>query len=155
MVLTVNASSVILSAGIIAFFLLLRRKVISLSKIAAEKLVNLKQTLLEMERQQQVIYNTSTSIFLLHSVEEIIRSTISEIVIMYHWPNVAYFPYGKGEKRGEHMSVFLVGRLDRPLGVLYVGKTGGVLTENQNAFFKTIASFLTIAIDNIQVLNKR
>ncbi len=138
--------------------------------------------LAEKERQQQVIYNISTSIFLLRSAEEIIRSTISEIVIMYHWSNVAYFPYGSsvlredfygqvpkyspsevfqviGEKAevylndqrlGEFGSVFLVGGSSKPLGALYVGKTGSLLTEDQAAFFKTIASFLTVALENIE-----
>lgn len=150
------------------------------------ELVNVIRALSEKRHQQQVIYNISTSIFLLRSIEDIVRNTISEIVIMYHWSNVAYFPYGgkklksdfygqppkysaeevfkaldqggscnlKKDDGGEYTNIFLVGRPDKPLGVLYVGKTGSALTDDQAAFFKTVASFLTIAIDNILILRE-
>lgn len=182
MVLTLNAFSVIVFLLIIAGVFLLRWSLVSFYKKSTKDLVSVVKLLSEKEHQQQVIYNISTSIFLLRSADEIIRSTISEIVVMYHWSNVAYFPFGEsvlrkdfygqppkyspselfqvvGQKKeiylnnqrlGEFVNIFLIGTKSKPSGVLYVGKTGGLLTEDQAAFFKTIASFLTVALDNIE-----
>lgn len=181
MVLNLNIVSVTVFLIIIVGVFFLRWSLVSVYKKSTKDLVRVVKSLSEKEHQQQVIYDISTSIFLLRSAEEIIRSTISELVIMYHWSNVAFFPYGEpslkkdfygqppkysadevfqaaghkneaaqnGNRLGEYMSVFLVGRQDNPLGVLYVGKTGNALTEDQTAFFKTVASFLTIALENI------
>lgn len=184
MVLSTYSFPTLLFLGIILLLQLLKWQIAYLSKSTEKKIVSLKEVLKEKEQQQQVIYNLSTSIFLLRDMQKIISSTISEIVVMYHWSNVAYFPYGVkdmeksfygqlpqysplevndliekrrkeevwyGEKYGEYVSIFLVGQPDNPLGGLYVGKTNSVLTESQRDFFKIVANFLTIAINNIQL----
>lgn len=185
MVLNLNIVSLAVFLLIIAGIFLVRWGLVTAYKKSTKDLVKAVKALSEKEHQQQVIYNISTSIFLLRSVGEIIRSTISEIVIMYHWSNVAYFPYGekqpnkdfygqapkysvdevfqvvgrKGEtslnnqRLGEFISIFLVGGQNKPLGALYVSKVGSLLSDDQTAFFKTVASFLTIALDNINFLN--
>lgn len=186
MVLNTNFFLALLSIGVLISIHLLRRKIMSFLTKLDNEIANLKKELVEMNNQQQVIYNLSTSIFLLRSVKEIISSTISEIVVMYHWSDVAYFPYDQLEveknfygqppkysteevaalikqgtdilnskRSGEYLSVFVVGHDEKPLGGLCVGKAEAPLTEDQVTFFKTVANFLTVAIDNIQALNEQ
>src|SRR3989344_1202655 len=100
MVLNTNFFPTLLFIGVIGVLInihLLRRKMAFFLTKVDNQTLNLKKELIEMDKQQQVIYNLSTSIFLLRGVKEIISSTISEIVVMYHWSDVAYFPYGQLE----------------------------------------------------------
>lgn len=91
-------------AGVLAGFILLRWAVISFLRKTTSELSGLKQELLETTYQQQVIYNVSTTIFLLRDAWEIVHSTISEITKMYHWSNVAYFSYKSRHLWGDFYS---------------------------------------------------
>lgn len=162
-----------------------RRLKLRLNKIK-EKTETLQLELKKRVRQQQVIYNISTSIFLLEDPEKIINSTLSEVVTMYGWPNISYLRMGPGKdewvvygkkplheprdvlgliERGDGVSaapgaegkiyigIFPVGHKRELLGSLYAMNTNK-LPEEEVLFFKTIASFLTVAIENSKAVSK-
>lgn len=99
MVISLNIISVVIFIAVVAGVFFLRWEILFLYKFSTKDLVATVRALVEKGHQQQVIYNISTSIFLLHSASEIIKSTISEVVVMYHWSNVAFFPYGEKEPK--------------------------------------------------------
>lgn len=122
----------------------------------------------EKRKEQQVVYNISSSIFLINQPQEIIKNTLSEITVMYEWPNIDYFPVDEGndifkkikpgvetyqeEKNDltDYHGIFTVGHKDKLLGVLDCIKVGKDFSKDQLFFFKTVASFLTLALENIQ-----
>lgn len=46
----------------------------------------------EIERQQLIIYNVTTAIFLLKTAHAIIRGVLEEIHNLYRWPNISFQP---------------------------------------------------------------
>lgn len=184
-----NNSELLLAALVVTVLLvleILRRKLGKWLERIEEETECLKKTLQNRQRQQQVIYNLSTSIFLLSLPEEVIKSAIEEVRTMYFWKEITYFPmpvgalmdksYGeitgleatKAEdyfragleqvnfdtEGGRWVGVFPVGRKGKLWGILCASNNGQLNTE-QTLFFRTIASILTVAIENNQVESKR
>lgn len=80
----------LISSSIIVFWI---KKLLNSRLILIDThLAFLSKVLKEKERQQQVLYNISTSIFILDNIKKIISSVLSEITVMYQWPNIAYLP---------------------------------------------------------------
>lgn len=180
--LRLTVSAVLFFSVVYLLLELLRRIFFSRLEKVKQHSFSLKKNLQDQERQQQVLYNISTSVFLLDSKEKIINNALSEIETMYEWSGITFFPaksvglsqeyYGQPLEKGKdevfalvkegietselkvgdeilRVGVFPVGHKGRFLGALYVNNKD-LLTKEQVYFFKTIASFLTIAIENVE-----
>ena len=171
---------VIFSTITIVVFLALNYLLVQKNKWLLKTITTTESEFEERKKQQQVLYNISSSVFILNSSEQIVKNALNEIVTMYRWPSISYIPfspsdplvtYGKEitfskekifEKIGQNITqlktdddsnyifLFPVGQKDNIIGSLYIPSTTSQLSSDQAFFFKTIASFLTLVFTNNQ-----